>query len=125
LLIESVDLELPDEANAWFGVGKREQFPISSDAAPHCRDFLVGGMTGIEKLLASRQGFTLGAKRFGRLVLLFGRKGLANAHPGEAYPHGRGGFSEPLRGRDGRTLIGTIQQGRHEKSPGTEVDWLD
>ena len=87
--VEAVDVVLADQPHARLGVRQRQALPERDDLGADGGDLLERLVLGVEQLLRRRQILSLGPEVLGRLGLLLGAEGLADAEPGEAHADGR------------------------------------
>ena len=105
LVLKCIQTIAADEPDSRLGKRQTDAFVVSEHLAPHGSDVLVGGVLGIEQLLAGGQEVALGPERFGGLVALLLGERLSDAEPGEGNPHRSGILAEPLSGRGGRCAV--------------------
>ena len=111
--VEAADVVLPDQPDAWLGIGQADSLPEAEHPATHGRDRLERRMPGVEQLFAGRQELALGSERVGGLGFLFRRERLADAEPGERDADRGHRGSQPGAGVGGRNRRFIEQCARH------------
>ena len=89
MIVKRLDLILPQQPQARFGIRQRHRSPIPDRTVLDGRDCFEGGMFGVEQSLCGGQAVAFGSKRLGRLGFLLGRQRFANTEPRETQTHCR------------------------------------
>jgi hypothetical protein len=104
LQIESGDVILANQANAWLGIRQRQAAPEVQDTATRGGDQLEAGMRRVEQLLGRADVLASSAERIGCLGFLLWRQRLTHAKPHKGDPHGRHRRAESLGGINGGAI---------------------